>query len=330
MLKPLYFIVECEAECSIAFHNLRDQRPASKHQTCKVCGLFYHLTFIAAAILLSFWEISVNDGLLAGSGAQQLSIKDFHSGSHHVGIWGRNVLFTIPPTSNMQLSTTTALAIIRSLNSNFQQNVARKYQIPYFYRVNQFYWYSQSNQTKVYVHQGKERVYFIQWQCIKMAQGVQSSPSLVMKNPVAQACCFFVFYSCQHDRWSFLCCYCCWPCSTEMKRIPRDFEPLIKVVILCLELWITKFRERRRDWRMANGKEEEGETLFSWLKNKRKKKGAIPFQVWKNLVYKKWKDNNPFTNSLSSSSPTILVINKTRESMSSLSLLLPPYQKLEI
>ena len=45
----------------------------------------------------SFREISENDGLSDGSEDQQLSIKDFHSGSHHVGIWGRNVLLTIPP-----------------------------------------------------------------------------------------------------------------------------------------------------------------------------------------------------------------------------------------
>lgn len=58
-----------------------------------------YLTFIAAAIFLSFWEISENDGLAAGSEAQQLSIRDFHSGSHHVGTCGRNVLFTIPPVN---------------------------------------------------------------------------------------------------------------------------------------------------------------------------------------------------------------------------------------
>lgn len=63
-----------------------------------------HFTFIAAAIFLSFWEISENDGLVAGSEAQQLSIKDFHSGSHHVGIWGRNVLFTIPPANRIRVT----------------------------------------------------------------------------------------------------------------------------------------------------------------------------------------------------------------------------------
>jgi hypothetical protein len=53
-------------------------------------------------MFLSFREISENDGLSDGSEAQQLSIKDFHSGSHHVGIWGRNVLFTIPPTNQKE------------------------------------------------------------------------------------------------------------------------------------------------------------------------------------------------------------------------------------
>jgi hypothetical protein len=46
----------------------------------------YYFTFTEAAILLSFLEISANDGLSVGSEAQQLSIRDFHSGSHHVGI----------------------------------------------------------------------------------------------------------------------------------------------------------------------------------------------------------------------------------------------------
>lgn len=50
-------------------------------------------------MLLNFWEISENDGLSVESEAQQLSIRDFHSGSHHVGICGRRLLFTIPPTN---------------------------------------------------------------------------------------------------------------------------------------------------------------------------------------------------------------------------------------
>lgn len=50
-------------------------------------------------MFLSFLETSENDGLSAGSGAQQLSINDFHSGSHHVGICGRRELFTIPPAN---------------------------------------------------------------------------------------------------------------------------------------------------------------------------------------------------------------------------------------
>lgn len=58
-----------------------------------------HFTFIAAAMLLNFCEISENDGLPVESEAQQLSIRDFHSGSHHVGICGRRLSFTIPPTN---------------------------------------------------------------------------------------------------------------------------------------------------------------------------------------------------------------------------------------
>ncbi|KAJ8426876.1 hypothetical protein Cgig2_033797 [Carnegiea gigantea] len=53
-------------------------------------------------IVLSFCDISENDGLCAASDAQQLSIKAFHSGSHHVGIWGRKVLFTMPPRKMVQ------------------------------------------------------------------------------------------------------------------------------------------------------------------------------------------------------------------------------------
>ena len=48
-------------------------------------------------MFLSFWDISENEGLSAGSEAQHFSIKAFHSGSHHDGNFGRNVLFTIPP-----------------------------------------------------------------------------------------------------------------------------------------------------------------------------------------------------------------------------------------
>ena len=58
---------------------------------------WFYFTFIAAAMFLSFWDISENEGLSAGSEAQHFSIKAFHSGSHHDGIFGRNVLFTIPP-----------------------------------------------------------------------------------------------------------------------------------------------------------------------------------------------------------------------------------------
>lgn len=61
-----------------------------------------YFTFIGAAMLRSFFDISENDGLSVGSEAQQLSIRDFHSGSHHVGICGRNVLFTIPPAKEIQ------------------------------------------------------------------------------------------------------------------------------------------------------------------------------------------------------------------------------------
>jgi len=61
-----------------------------------------YFTFTEAAILLSFLEISENDGLSTGSEAQELSMRDFHSGSHHVGICGRKVLFTIPPSKQRQ------------------------------------------------------------------------------------------------------------------------------------------------------------------------------------------------------------------------------------
>lgn len=59
-----------------------------------------HFTLTAAAIFLSLWETPEKEGRSAGSEDQQDSISDFHSGSHHVGIVGRRVLFTIPPENN--------------------------------------------------------------------------------------------------------------------------------------------------------------------------------------------------------------------------------------
>lgn len=56
-----------------------------------------HFKLITAAIFLNFWDVSENEGLDAGSEDQQLSIRDFHSGSHQVGILGRMVLFMMPP-----------------------------------------------------------------------------------------------------------------------------------------------------------------------------------------------------------------------------------------
>lgn len=65
----------------------------------------HHFKFIAAAIFLNFCDISENDGLNAGSEDQQLSIKDFHSGSHQEGILGRMELFTMPPGKNKTIKT---------------------------------------------------------------------------------------------------------------------------------------------------------------------------------------------------------------------------------
>lgn len=56
-----------------------------------------HFKLIAAAIFRNVWDVSEKDGLDAGSEDQQVSIKDFHSGSHQVGILGRMLLFTMPP-----------------------------------------------------------------------------------------------------------------------------------------------------------------------------------------------------------------------------------------
>ena len=80
------------------------------------------MTFIAAAIVLSFCDISENEGLAAGSDAQQLSIKAFHSGSHHVGIWGRNVLFTMPPKKKVQ-DGSNVTAFIGGFRQIFLQNI---------------------------------------------------------------------------------------------------------------------------------------------------------------------------------------------------------------
>lgn len=51
----------------------------------------------AAAIPRSSLATSVKLGLDEGSADQHLSIRDFQTGSHQVGIFGRRVLLTIPP-----------------------------------------------------------------------------------------------------------------------------------------------------------------------------------------------------------------------------------------
>jgi len=63
------------------------------------------LVWLAAAdIMRKRLAISVKDGLTAGLGAQHCSISVLHSGSQLLGMVGLNVLFTIPPVRETQIS----------------------------------------------------------------------------------------------------------------------------------------------------------------------------------------------------------------------------------
>jgi hypothetical protein len=64
--------------------------------------MLYH--GLAFAIALNSAAISTKEGLADGSVDQHLSINDFHAGSHQLGIAGRSVLFTIPPSVHNQKS----------------------------------------------------------------------------------------------------------------------------------------------------------------------------------------------------------------------------------
>lgn len=60
--------------------------------------------FKDASIARKVLAISEKVGLLVASAAQHFSINDLHAGSHDLGIVGRNVLFTMPPTQGNFLS----------------------------------------------------------------------------------------------------------------------------------------------------------------------------------------------------------------------------------
>ena len=64
--------------------------------------LFSPFAWSAKDIDRNLFVISVNDGLVSGSGDQHCSINFLQLGSQHSGIAGRRVFFTIPPAYNSQ------------------------------------------------------------------------------------------------------------------------------------------------------------------------------------------------------------------------------------
>lgn len=83
----------------IGSYSKRALASKSSYQTmgARPCPCPCPLTPAAASIARNLLAISGNVGLTDGSADQQVSIKDFHAGSHHFGTGGRNVLLTIPP-----------------------------------------------------------------------------------------------------------------------------------------------------------------------------------------------------------------------------------------